>query len=169
MGFPRQEYWSGLPFPSPGNLPDPGIEPGSPTLQANSLLSEPPGKPQEAWRSRSVLYNRLWWIENSSLLHQGAWLTNSPAVGLVNAPACLQGNGNSLHYPCLEKSMGLQRVGHDWATSTFTFMLLCTVYSQWLRTVGILNGGRFLHKWCTLVTESRDLRIFQSWPNVLRF
>ena len=44
MGFSRQECWSGLPFPSPGDLPDPGIEPGSPTLQADALLSEPPGK-----------------------------------------------------------------------------------------------------------------------------
>ena len=44
MGFPRQEYWSGLLFPSPGDLPDPGIEPGSPTLQADALTSEPPGK-----------------------------------------------------------------------------------------------------------------------------
>ena len=43
--FPRQEYWSGLPFPSPGNLPDPGIKPRSPALQADSLPSEPPGKP----------------------------------------------------------------------------------------------------------------------------
>ena len=40
--FSRQEYWSGLPFPSPGDLPDPGIEPGSPALQADSLLSDPP-------------------------------------------------------------------------------------------------------------------------------
>ena len=45
MEFSSQEYWSGLPFPSPGNLPDPRIEPGSPALQADSLLSEPPGKP----------------------------------------------------------------------------------------------------------------------------
>ena len=45
-GFPRQEYWSGLPFPSPGDLPDPGIEPQSPTLQADALTSEPPGKLQ---------------------------------------------------------------------------------------------------------------------------
>ena len=45
MGFSRQEYWSGLPFPSPGDLPDPGIEPGSPTFQADALTSEPPGKP----------------------------------------------------------------------------------------------------------------------------
>ena len=44
-GFSRKEYWSGLPFSSPGDLPDPGIEPRSPALQANSLLYEPPGKP----------------------------------------------------------------------------------------------------------------------------
>ena len=42
MGFSRPEYWSGLPFPSPGDLPDPGIEPRSPTLQADALTSEPP-------------------------------------------------------------------------------------------------------------------------------
>ena len=46
MGFSRQEYWSGLPFPSPGDLPDPRIEPGFPTLQIDTLLSEPPGKPE---------------------------------------------------------------------------------------------------------------------------
>ena len=43
MGFSRQEYWSRLPLPSPGNLPDPGVEPGSPALQADSLPSEQPG------------------------------------------------------------------------------------------------------------------------------
>ena len=42
MEFFRQEYWSGLPFPSPGDLPDPGIKPGSSSLQADSLLTEPP-------------------------------------------------------------------------------------------------------------------------------
>ena len=45
MGFSRQEYWSGLPFPSPGGLPNPGIEPRSPALQEDALPSEPPGKP----------------------------------------------------------------------------------------------------------------------------
>ena len=45
MGFPRQEYWGGLPFPSLVELPDPGIKSGSPALQAESLLSELPGKP----------------------------------------------------------------------------------------------------------------------------
>ena len=45
MKFSRQEYWSGLLCPSPGDLLDPGIEPRSPALQADPLLSEPPGKP----------------------------------------------------------------------------------------------------------------------------
>ena len=45
MGFSRQEYWSGLPFPSPVDLPNPGMEPGSPALQTDALPSEPAGKP----------------------------------------------------------------------------------------------------------------------------
>ena len=44
VGFSRQEYWSGVPFPSPGDLPNPGIEPGSPALRADALPSETPGK-----------------------------------------------------------------------------------------------------------------------------
>ena len=44
MGFSRQEYWSGLPFPSPGDLSNPGIKPGSPALQVDSLLSELAGE-----------------------------------------------------------------------------------------------------------------------------
>ena len=47
MGFSRQKYWSGLPFPSPGDLPNPGIEPRSPALEADALTSEPPGNPKE--------------------------------------------------------------------------------------------------------------------------
>ena len=53
MGFSRQEYWSGLPFPSPGNLPDLGSEPVTPALQADALPSEPPGKPKD----KSLLQN----------------------------------------------------------------------------------------------------------------
>ena len=45
MGFSRQEYWSGLPFPSPGDLPDPGIEPASPALAGRFFTTEPPAKP----------------------------------------------------------------------------------------------------------------------------
>ena len=59
MRFSRQEYWSGLPFPSPGDIPDPGIKPRSPALQTDALPSEPPGKPGalqfgKALRSQSI-------------------------------------------------------------------------------------------------------------------
>ena len=59
MGFSRQEYWNGLPFPSPRDLLDPGIEPRSPALQVDALPSEPPGKPS--------LY--IWLILVSSCIH----------------------------------------------------------------------------------------------------
>ena len=57
IGFSRQEYWSGLPFPSPGDLPDPGIEPGSSALQVDSLPSEPPGE-CVCWRGGEWLNHR---------------------------------------------------------------------------------------------------------------
>ena len=58
MGFSRQEYWSGFPFPSPGDLPSPGIEPGSPALQADSVLTELQGKlPQDFM---AVKFLALW-------------------------------------------------------------------------------------------------------------
>ena len=60
MGFSRQEYWSGLPFPSPGDLPNPGIEPGSPALQADSFTTEPLGKPLKWSESHSVVSDSLW-------------------------------------------------------------------------------------------------------------
>ena len=60
MGFPRQEYWSGLPCLSPGDLPNPGTERGSPTLQADSWPSEPPGKPNVKLY-KPLLENNLTW------------------------------------------------------------------------------------------------------------
>ena len=55
MGFSRQEYWSGLPFPSPGDLPNPGIKPRSPALQADALTSEPPRKPYNLYGTLQML------------------------------------------------------------------------------------------------------------------
>ena len=77
MEVSRQEYWSGLPFPSPGDLPDPGIEPGSPALQADALPSEPPGKP-----SKCRFLTCLWevhlvdseWVPESSIFN--TWVQN---------------------------------------------------------------------------------------------
>ena len=59
MGFSRQEYWSGLPFPSPGDIPDLGIEPRSPALEADALTSESPGQENSRKTSSSALLTTL--------------------------------------------------------------------------------------------------------------
>ena len=77
MGFSRQECWSGLPFPSPRDLPDPGIEPRSPAFQADALPSEPPGKPysptQHKWKKNPPPPSR-----------QRAWARLRPDEGPYN-------------------------------------------------------------------------------------
>ena len=82
MGFSRQEYWSGLPFPSPGDLPDPGIEHVSPTLQADSLPSKPPGKPTYKKTFLSIKTGQLKkyqqihaWVANSQVLEIMKWIS----------------------------------------------------------------------------------------------
>ena len=75
MGLPKQEYWSVLPFPSPGDLPDLGIEPGTLALQADSLPTQPPGKPNlcpfcqisdisrlKVWKFSEILGHTGWWF-----------------------------------------------------------------------------------------------------------
>ena len=65
MGFSRQEYWSGLPCPSPGDLPNPGIKPGSPVSQVDSLPSESPGRHQG-----SPLWSARVWLNTGTDYHQ---------------------------------------------------------------------------------------------------
>ena len=91
MEFSRQEYWSGLPFPSPEDLPNPGIEPGSPALQADALLSEPPQK-----TSQVALVRKNSPAKVGDTRHGfDPWSGRSPGGG----------NGNPLQYSCLENSM----------------------------------------------------------------
>ena len=66
MGFSRQEYWRGLPCPPPGDLPHPGIKPRSPALQANSLPSEPPGKPKNTRMGRLSLLQQIFLTQEST-------------------------------------------------------------------------------------------------------
>ena len=105
LGFSRQEYWSGLPFPPSGDLPDPGIKSGSPALQPDSLLSEPPEKPKtlpldlnksDIWPSLLVQWLRILlpmqgtWVR--SLIWEdptclGATTTTEPALQSLRATA----------------------------------------------------------------------------------
>ena len=89
-GFSRQEYWSGQPFPSPGYLPNPGIKPRSPALQADSLLSEPPGKPKDiGMDSLSLLQEIVLTQESNQGLLHCRWILyqlsyqGSPVITLV--------------------------------------------------------------------------------------
>ena len=86
VGFSRLEYWSGLPFPSPGDLPNPGIEPMSPALAGGFFTSEPPGKPRQCpsgWSPekktcfQELEKDKLFWRERvlfvTSHLHLSSW------------------------------------------------------------------------------------------------
>ena len=68
MGFSREEYWSGLPFPPPEELPDPGIKPSSPALQADSLSSEPPGGAGDLELPQITRHEAAYHPESSTLL-----------------------------------------------------------------------------------------------------
>ena len=90
MGFSRQEYWSGLPCPPPGDLPDPGIEPGSPALQVDSLPCKPRGKPKliqahnQFDKHRIGLYASLYFI--------------SVHVGVLLFSLLFSSNGQVFHF-----------------------------------------------------------------------
>ena len=79
-GFSRQEYWNGLAFPSPGDLPDPGIKPGSPALQADFLPSEPPGK----LLITSTEWGYTQWGRDNKAMEQISGVHTNPHVTLSN-------------------------------------------------------------------------------------
>ena len=100
IGFSRQEYWSGLPCPPPGDLPNPGIKPRSPALQGDSLLSEPPGRPKNTGVGSLSLLQGIFLTQklNRGLLHcrqilyqlsyQGSWLLAPSAPNPHPHPHC---------------------------------------------------------------------------------
>ena len=122
MGFSRQEYWGGLPFPSPGDLPDPGIEPRSPALQADALTSEPPGKlPYEDKEPISP---------GSAKLGQGQagvdW-------GLCSDP----GHCPAWLLAAFEKQLSSLTILSVWEATVGS--------PQWLKPYFLLNGSSILH------------------------
>ena len=143
MKISWQEYWSGLPFPSPGVLPDPGIKPGSPALQADAFMSKPPRKPVYMYKyalSLNIhLYSRwnivFWTICDLFPFHPKYSCKSKDSIfSCMYVCVYGEGNGTPLQYTCWKipwteepgrlQSMGSLRVGHDWVTSLslFTFM-----------------------------------------------
>ena len=106
MGFPRQEYWSGLPFPSPGDLSHPEIEPESLALQADSLPTEPPGKPYISIDLNICIYVyiNIGFPSDSVGKETTCNAGDSGSIsGCERSPG--EGNGNPLKYSCLENPM----------------------------------------------------------------
>ena len=103
MGFSRQEYWNGLPFPSPGELPDPGIEPRSPALQADALQTELCGKPL-VYISSVQSFNYVWLFATPrTAAHQASLsITNSRSLlKLMSIESVMPSNHLSLCRPLL--------------------------------------------------------------------
>ena len=88
-GFPKQEYWSGLPCPPPGDLPNSELEPQSPALQTDSLLSEPPGKPKNTGVGNQP-------IPSPGDLPDPGIESRSPELQVASLPAELPGKPISL-------------------------------------------------------------------------
>ena len=101
LGFPRQEYWSGLPFPSPGDLPNPAVEPASPALAGGFFTTVPPGKLSPGTHFRSIC------LIGTSFLAGFPWVY-SVALEKAMAP-----HSSTLAWkiPWMEKSGGLQSMG----------------------------------------------------------
>ena len=108
-GFSRQESWSGLPFPPPGDLPSPGIESGSPAIQADSLPYEPPGKPlnKEGFLQKSlvpiIIINRPEYRANKSIVNftQAGWVTPSSQALSGGQPPLKKPQVRRFHcHPC---------------------------------------------------------------------
>ena len=119
----RQEYWSRLPFPFPGDLPNPGIKPGSPALQADSLLTLPPGKLSNPLCSGMVLPRRHWFFKKSCLVEHSTF-----CVCLKVSSCC--------HVPCFSRCSISYKLGGvglkvclDWGwifLETHFIVMLCT-------------------------------------------
>ena len=94
MGFPRQEYSSGFPFPSPGDLPDPGIKPRSPALQADSLLSEPAG---ESCIGKALFLSAMFILSCASFLFSifPSLLPHSIHIYKAYIPGTILGSGDA--------------------------------------------------------------------------
>ena len=101
MGFPGQEYWSGLPLPSPGHLPNPGIEPTSPALAEGFFITEPPGKSKPQLLPPLSLSEFPGGSDNKASVYNAGDPGSSPGLG--RSPG--EGNGKPLKYSCLGNRM----------------------------------------------------------------
>ena len=151
MGFSRQEYWSGLPFLSPGDLPDPGIEPRSPAFQADALTSEPPGKPSKCFR----------WI----IKQMGAFtsLTNWPPLFHLFLVSCSHVLKLPLDFVCLSRHP-------DFCTGRYSITICHDVLSRFSHVPTLLRpfGLQPASLLCPWVLQAKTLE-WASMPTESTF
>jgi len=140
MGFSRQEHWIGLPFPSPADLPNPGIKPKSSVLQVGSLLSEPPGKP------------RLIFIYIYTAKQRRQWHPTPVLLPWAEEPGRLQ-------------SMGSRRVRHLLSNFTFTFHFHALEKEMATHQCSCLENPRDGRAWWAAVYEVAQSRTWLKWPS----
>ena len=128
MGFSKQEYWSVLPCSSPGDLPDPSIEPRSPALQSESLPSEPPGKPTVVVDSKYQLWKPIfqWCLQHHkvdrTLYTHTKWIQNS--VHFEQCQLCINIWAFSMS-PQMSGILLLNKPDHRLHSSEFWFVICC--------------------------------------------
>ena len=122
--FPRNDYWSGLPFPYPRNLPDPGIKPVFSALQVDSFTDEPTGKPKDIMTSSFLIRRTSLVAQTVKRLPtmQVTWVWSLGREEPLEKEMATHSGTLALRIPWVEEpgglqSMGSQRVGHDWVTS----------------------------------------------------
>ena len=149
MGFSKQESWSGLPLPSLGDLPDPGIKSRSPALQADSLPSEPPGKPMISITFQLMFVNLLNWIAADQLSKRIA-VTSFPDGSVGKESACIAGVPGSI--PGSGRSTG-EGIGYplqySWASLVVQLVKnLPAMQETWVQSLGwedSLEKGKATH------------------------
>ena len=125
MEFSRQEYWSGLPFPSPGDLPDPGIKPRSPTLQADALPTEPPGKPiigKGGQQTQTSFWSQGTYVIEGEAKHEMDHKKTAPWHKVRQSSVPFPGDSR----PCSTHSVGLFLTLKLAATWEWLWLIKCT-------------------------------------------
>ena len=139
MGFYRQEYWGGLPFPSPGDLPDPGIKPRSPALQVDSLPSEPPAAAAAAAKSLQlcpILCDPMNCSPPDSSVHSPGKNTGVGSHSLLQGIFLIQGSNQGLPH-CRQT---LHCLSHEGSPSLSHPFIISVGYKSGLFTCHPING-----------------------------
>ena len=168
MGFSRQEYWSELPFPTPGDRPYPGIKPMTPALAGGFFTDKPPGKSYESW---GICKNKD--FDSADLLWEATFITSSQAVCAVGARIKLWAARNLLDRSDLQwwVSLSSEELGFlSWIRNFYAIYRVYICFPCWVTSYHKCNPFKqlpFIILWCWLGQASWKnitcLRFYPGW------